>query len=140
MRTVLDTNVIVAAFRSPHGASAALVMAGRRSEIILLASGALVFEYEAVLTRPEHIEAAGATRNDATRFVDALATFLTPVRVAYLWRPQVRDPDDDMVLEAAVNGRADVLVTMETKTFAPAADRFGLDVMTPAAAWRRMRP
>lgn len=139
MRLVLDTNVVVSAFRSPRGASAALVVAGRRREITLLASGALMFEYEAVLTRPEHIEAAGATIPDAIRFIDALATFLTPVRVAYLWRPQVKDPDDDMVLEAAINGRADALITMETKTFAPAARRFGLGVMTPAAIWSRLQ-
>ncbi|MBL8551132.1 MAG: putative toxin-antitoxin system toxin component, PIN family [Hyphomonadaceae bacterium] len=138
MRVVLDTNVIVAAFRSPRGASARLVNAGRLARIEALVSGALFFEYEAVLTRAEHLLAAGANANDARRFLDALALWAKPVRIAYLWRPQLSDADDEMVLECAVNGRAAALVSFETATFAVAAPRFGIEVLTPVAFWSRI--
>jgi predicted nucleic acid-binding protein len=59
------------------------------------------------------------------------------VRLAFLWRPIARDPDDDMVLEAAVNGRADVLVTFNIRDFSGGAKNFGLAVLSPGEALRR---
>ena len=69
MRLVLDANVIVAAMRSPSGASAALLRAVRRGEITLLANVALALEYEAVCLQPSHILASGLTEHEATLFV-----------------------------------------------------------------------
>jgi putative PIN family toxin of toxin-antitoxin system len=139
MRLVLDTNVIVAAFRSPRGGSAALVKAAVAGRFDMLASMPLFVEYEAVLARPAHAEAAGAAPGDADRFLDVLAAHLEPVDIVYLWRPQLSDPDDEMVLECAVNGRADAIVTMEATVFDAAARRFGVGVMTPRAAWAMLR-
>ena len=102
MRVVFDTNVIVAAFRSPRGASARLLRAGRLGRLDALVSGALFFEYEAVLSRQKHLEAANADADDVRRFLNALASWARPVRIAYLWRPQLSDSDDEMVLECAV--------------------------------------
>jgi|HubBroStandDraft_6_1064221.scaffolds.fasta_scaffold1407472_2 hypothetical protein len=96
-------------------------------------SATLVFEYEAVLSRAEHLQAAGATISDVGRFIDAicgLAEWITPT---WLWRPQLRDPDDEMVLEAAVSGGADI-VTFNVRDFGPAV-RFGVRVMTPRQLW-----
>jgi len=59
---------------------------------------------------------------------------IEPVRLAFLWRPSLRDPDDDMVLETAVNGHADALVTFNIRDFEDAAQRFGVAVMSPAEA------
>jgi predicted nucleic acid-binding protein len=99
----------------------------------------LFFEHEAVLSRPEHLEAAGASVEDARRFLDAFAAWARPVRIAYLWRPQLGDADDEMVLECAVNGQAAALVTFETRTFEVAARAFGLEVLTPSAAWSKVK-
>lgn len=55
-----------------------------------------------------------------------------PVHLNYLWRPQLQDPNDEMVLETALNGGADALVTFNTKDFAAAADLFALKLVTPA--------
>lgn len=131
MRTVLDTNVVVKAFRSPTGASAVLLKAVRLGKVTMLASPPLFFEYEQVLTRDEHLHAAGASRADAEGFLDALAQLARPVEVHFLWRPQLSDAEDEMVLEAAINGGAEAIVTFERGTFDQAANNFGIAVMTP---------
>jgi predicted nucleic acid-binding protein len=64
---------------------------------------------------------------------------IEPVEIYFRWRPQLRDADDDMVLEAAINGHADALVTHNIGDFADAAARFGLPVLRPAEVLRRMR-
>ena len=72
----------------------------------------------------------------------ALAAAAEPVRLAYLWRPAVRDPNDDMVLETAANGRADAIVTFNKRDFVPVADRFGVRILSPGEAVKllEMRP
>ena len=71
---------------------------------------------------------------DVAVLLNAVAAVAEPVRLAYLWRPQLRDPDDDMVLEAAINGQADRLVTFNQRDFALAGGRFGLVICTPRTA------
>ena len=71
--------------------------------------------------------------------LDALATVLEPVRLSFLWRPMVPDAGDDMVLETAVNGRADLLVTFNRRHFEAASATFGIEVGSPADAVRRLR-
>lgn len=89
-----------------------------------------MLEYESVLMRPEHLEAGGRTPSQTQAFLDALCLLVEPVHLHYLWRPQLRDPADEMVLETALNGRADALVTLNVNDFAPAA-KFRLPVMKP---------
>lgn len=103
----------------------------------MLASVPLFLEYEAVATRPDHLAVAEATRDDVVNLLDALASRLEPTEIHVLWRPQLRDPDDEMVLETAVNGRADALVTFNGRDFEPAATRFGIPVSTPGDLLRR---
>ena len=71
--------------------------------------------------------------------LDALATVVEPVRLAFLWRPTLTDVADDMVLETAVNGRADVLVTMNRRDFQPKINLFDVKVLSPAEALARLR-
>ncbi|MES1157339.1 MAG: putative toxin-antitoxin system toxin component, PIN family [Alphaproteobacteria bacterium] len=139
MRLVLDTNVLVAAMRSKAGASAQLVQAAYAGRIVALASVPLFAEYEAVLTRPEHGQAAGVSADVINAALDALAARIEPVEPHFSWRPQLSDPDDEMVLDAAVNGAAEAIVTFEVETFRAAAARFGVLVLTPAQAWARIR-
>jgi predicted nucleic acid-binding protein len=72
------------------------------------------------------------------RLLDAMASVIEPVRLAFLWRPMSRDPNDDMVLEAAVNGSADVLATFNVRDFADAAERFGVAVLAPGDVAMRL--
>lgn len=140
MRLVIDTDVLVAAARSPGGASAAqLVLILKRGAAVVL-SVALALEYEATATRPEHLLAAKASRDDVVNLINAIIDVAEPVEVHYQWRPQLSDAGDEMVLEAAVNGRADAIVTFNRRHFGHAAARFGLIGLSPAETLRRLRP
>lgn len=130
-RVVLDTNVLIAASRSRNGASFALLKALRERQFVALASVPLLLEYEVVLKRPEHLLISGRDEAMADAFIDALCLLMEPVHLFYLWRPQTRDPADEMVLETALNGCASAIVTLNTGDFA-AARRFGLSLLTPA--------
>jgi putative PIN family toxin of toxin-antitoxin system len=130
-RIVLDTCILVAAFRSRHGASAAILGLVADSRLRPLATTALFLEYEDVLLRPEQRWATGMSARQVEGALAALAAVKEPVDVHFVWRPQLRDPADEMVLDAAVNGRADALVTHNVADFASAATRFGLNVLSP---------
>lgn len=135
----MDTTVVIAGLRSPTGASAELLRMARRKEITLLASVPLFVEYEAKSTEAEHLSAAGLSREDAEAFLDGLAAIVEPVTIHYSWRPQLSDPADEMVLEAAVNGGAKMLVTFNQRDFGETPKRFGIDLLLPAEALRRVR-
>jgi putative PIN family toxin of toxin-antitoxin system len=138
MRVALDTNVIVAALRSRTGASNALVRAVRQGRLEAVASVPMLLEYEAVLLRADHRRAIGFTVAQVQQFLDGLAALLIPVTPYFLWRPTLRDPDDEMVLDAAVNGRAEAIVTFNVRDFLPAATKFQLAILTPAQIVRRL--
>jgi len=139
VRCVLDTNVIVAAMRSPTGASAALLMAARHSTLTMLVSVALALEYEAICRLADHRLAAGLNLEEVDLFVDAVLAMAEPVEIHFLWRPQLRDAADELVLEAAVNGGAASIVTFNRRDFGAVPARFGIDLVTPAEAIRRVR-
>jgi putative PIN family toxin of toxin-antitoxin system len=138
-RIVLDTNVIVAGLQSRNGASNRLLRMVPERSFALLLSVPLFLEYESVLKRPERQAAHGLSSDQIDTLLAVWARFGVPVNLHYLWRPQLRDAADEMVLETAVNGRADGLVTFNVQDFKPAARRFGIELLTPAqwlAAWR----
>jgi putative PIN family toxin of toxin-antitoxin system len=136
---VLDTDVVVAGMRSPRGASAAILGEVRMGRVVLALTVALALEYEAVCLRPEHRLAAGLSRQEAVVFVDAVLAMAEPVETHYRWRPQLRDPADEMVLEAAINAEAVALVTFNRKDFGDVPMRFGIDILLPRDAIRRIR-
>jgi putative PIN family toxin of toxin-antitoxin system len=138
VRLILDTAVMVAAIRSDAGASCRLLLAALERRLTLLVSVPLMIEYQAVMTRPEHLKASGLSAADIEVLLDAVAAVAEPVRLAFLWRPIVRDPDDDMVLEAAVNGKADALVTFNLRDFAGVANKFSIAVLSPGEAVVRL--
>jgi predicted nucleic acid-binding protein len=104
----------------------------------VLASVPLMLQYESVLTRSQHLEAARISAADIEVLLDAIASAVEPIRISYLWRPILPDPGDDLVLETAVNGRADIVVTFNQRDFQPAAARFGMEILAPADAVRRL--
>ena len=99
----------------------------------------MLLEYEAVLLRPEHRQATGMTVEEVGVFLDGLAALLMPVLPYFLWRPRLHDPADEMVLDAAVNGRAHAIVIFNVQDFLPEARQFQLEVLTPAEILRRLR-
>lgn len=139
MKFVIDTDVLVAAIRSPTGASAALLLELLQGRATILLSVALTLEYESTCLTPDHLSAAGVQAQDVHNLIDTLVGIAEPVAVHYQWRPQLRDPGDEMVLEAAVNGQADAIVTFNRKDYGSGPARFGIEVLGPADALRRIR-
>jgi predicted nucleic acid-binding protein len=92
MRYILGTNVVVAALRSPTRASAEILRMALLQKLEVVCSLPLFLEYEAVLTRPEHVKAAGVSLQDVINLLNVLAGKVHEVEIAYLWRPQLRDP------------------------------------------------
>lgn len=137
MRMVLDTSVLVAAIRSPGGASMALLDAVMEGRCQVLVSTALLLEYEAVLTRVEHLLVAKYSEADVEKLLDSICRVAMEVRIQWNWRPQLSDPDDEMVLEAAINGGAEAIVTFNRADFIRAARGFGLQILSPAEALER---
>ncbi len=136
---MIDTSVVVAALRSRAGASNALLRHVAEGRVAALATPALFLEYEEVLKRPEQRAVHGLNGEQIERFLAALASAIEPVTVHIGWRPQLRDPSDEMVLEAAINGRADAVVTFNVRDFLPVTGQFGVSVLRPAEVLKRMQ-
>lgn len=96
--------VLVAAFRSDAGASRWLLESARGRRFKLLLSVPLMLEYESGLARPEHLAAYGATTEEVSAVLDELALVCERVELAARLRPMLPDPNDEMVLETAING------------------------------------
>jgi putative PIN family toxin of toxin-antitoxin system len=138
MRCVVDTNVVVSAMRSPRGASAATLVAARAGRITMLANVGLALEWEATCHLAEHQLASGLDAREIGVFVDAVLAMVEPVETHYLWRPMLRDPADEFVLEAAVNGQAAAIVTFNRRDFGDVPATFGIDVLAPGELLRKL--
>jgi len=140
VRLVLDTDVVVAAMRSPTGASAAILREARQGRATLLVSVPLAMEYESVCREAEHRLAAGLSDREVDVFLTAVLAMAKPVEIHFLWRPQLRDSGDEMVLEVAINGRANALVTFNLRDFGNVPKQFGIQILPPREAIRRIKP
>ena len=128
---IMDANVLVAALRSRTGWSRKMLTQVLRLELTAGVSVPLFIEYEAVLQRQEQRAAFGLEADEVDAFLAGLANVLKPIDISFLWRPQLKDPADEMVLEAAVNGQCTHLVTWNLRDFAQAAPRFNLKLVIP---------
>jgi putative PIN family toxin of toxin-antitoxin system len=130
MKVVFDTNILVAAARSRQGASFALLAMLPSAQFQLALSVSLYTEWQAVMTRPENLP-PGMTAKDATSFLRYLASIAHLQDVFYLWRPRLKDPDDDMVLECAVAAGCRYIVTHNVRAFA-GIDSLSVQAIRPA--------
>lgn len=138
-RVVLDTSIVIAGMRSRTGASNAVLRLVADGYLFALATPPLFLEYEDVLKRPEQRLAHGLDLLQIDELLSELAALIVPVETHFQWRPQVRDPKDEMVLEAAINGHADALVTFNVSHFATAGERFRIAILRPAEVLRKAR-
>jgi putative PIN family toxin of toxin-antitoxin system len=139
-RIILDTSALVAGVRSRNGASFKLLELIADKRIRPLLSVALFIEYEDVLGRPEHEAVHGFDTSEIDLFLAEFAALAEPVEVFFQWRPQTPDPGDECVLEAAVNGRADAIVTFNVRHLEGPARRFGIPVFRPGEYLMRFEP
>ncbi len=119
-RVALDSSVVVAGLRSRLGASNCLLELVAEQRVVPLVTTALILEYEEVLKRPEQRLVTGMSEEDVAGFLAAFASCAEPVHVHFLWRPLLADPDVELVLECAVNGRDEGIVTHNAKDYARA--------------------
>jgi putative PIN family toxin of toxin-antitoxin system len=128
MRVVLDTCILYSALRSSSGASHRIVKSLPNPKFRPLFSTPVFFEYEEVLRRPKQFP--HLTAQEIEDFLDFIASSCDHVRINFLWRPHLPDPDDDLILELAVSGRADAIITFNQRDFV-GSDQFGIRVISP---------
>lgn len=135
MLVVLDTSLLVAAIKSNRGASFELLsrLGDRTFEIAVSVS--IVLEYESVLLR--HVSASLDER-DIQDLIDYLCEVAVRQEVFFLWRPFLKDPGDDLVLELAVAAQCDAIVTHNVRDFA-GSRKFGIRIVTPGDFLRELR-
>ncbi len=139
LQVTLDTNVLVAGLRSRGGASFQILSIWLEGRFRACVSVPLWLEYEAVLKR-EHIAAGhGLSAEDIDVLLATFAAHIVPVELNFTWRPQLRDPKDEMVFDTALNGRSEALVTFNRDDFSKPAAKFGLKLWTPRELLRRSR-
>ena len=141
MRLVMDTDVLVAGLRSRTGASRILLQAIEAGIILPLISVATVLEYEEVLMRPQQLNAMDLTPADIDAFLDALIARSEEVSPYYNHGGEIRDPNDEKFVTAALNGQAEAIVTFNVKDYVPRDSRvtgLGITVCRPGELLRRL--
>lgn len=134
-RVVLDTNVVVAAMRSKRGASFAILELVESGRVEICLSPPLVLEYEATLVK--QLRHTNLTRRKLETFLNALCSMAHLQEIFFLWRPHLRDPLDELVLETAVAGRCRAIVTHNVRHFV-GTEKFGIEVLPPGELLKRI--
>jgi putative PIN family toxin of toxin-antitoxin system len=129
IQMVLDTNVLLAGLRSPHGASYQVLSLLGHGYFDVHISVPLILEYESVVLR--HIADLPITEGDVNDVLNFICQVGVAHEIYYTWRPFLSDPDDDMVLEVAVASNSAAIVTFNKHDFR-GCERFGLRLLTPA--------
>ena len=135
-RVVLDTSVLVAAVRSRRGASFELIGRLVADTFEVAVSVSLVLEYESALLR--HLPASPLDENDVRILIDYVCDVAIRQEIFYLWRPFLRDPGDDLVLELAVAAGCEAIVTHNVRDF-QGAEKLGVRIVTPGQFLQELR-
>ena len=129
INVVIDTNILVSALRSDMGASCALISKLPSQKFQFSISVSLYTEYQAVLTRKEHMTGA-STEEEILAFLRYFCKIANRQKIFYLWRPWLKDPKNDMVLELAVASKSQYIITYNLKDFSN-MQKFGIEAIIP---------
>lgn len=139
MRYLLDTNVLVAALRSRNGASNKIVRRALTGDLPLVVHHKLVYEYRDVLSRPDNLEAIGLAWVEIEVVLAHLVASAQEVEVRYLWRPNLKDENDNFIVEIAIAAWPCAIVTHNLKDFELAELRFPqMTIWTPGQLIRSL--
>lgn len=139
MRIVLDTSTLVSAVRSRTGAARVVVNLLLANRITLLMNYPIACEYRAVALRSSHVMASDFTQAAIERLIDDLEGIAEPVQIRRSYRPLSPDPNDDLILELAINGRADAIVTNNFRHLQEPAARFHIQVLDARSALSKIK-
>lgn len=139
MRIIIDTSALIAALRSERGAAAEVIRRAILGELIVLMDHKVAYEYRDVAFRARQLHVAGKSQEQIADILNLLEAQAEAVRVYFKPRPLSTDPNDDMVLDVAINGNADAIVTFNTRHFKSAAAQYSIDVVNPAELLTRIR-
>lgn len=137
MRVVFDTNILVAAARSNNGASYQLISMLPSEKFQIAISIPLYLEYLEVLQRPENIPTS-QTSEDILGFVRKLLGYSHKQSIYFRWRPALKDPNDDFVLELAIASQSSYIVTFNAKDFTNIG-LFGIETISPSEFLKMVR-
>lgn len=141
MLVILDTNVVFQALYSQDGASHFILGLVRSQKIKLALSMKVFTEYEAVLKRKKNLKLMDLTEEDVEKALTFLAFMGRPFDTHFLFRPNLKDEDDNIFVELALASNARFLITSNTKDFKRNAQLKFVDfeVVTPAEFAKRWR-
>ena len=126
-RVIIDTNIIISAQRSRRGASSKLISLIGTGLFEIHVSIPLILEYEAVLSR--HRTSLGLSQDDVIDLIDAFCALSTHQKqIHFSWRPFLPDENDDFILDLAVVGQCDYIITYNQRDFA-GVEKFGIEVL-----------
>ena len=115
---MVDTNVLVSAILSPDGAAREVLRRCLAGYARPLVGNALFLEYEDVLAREELFTAASITSNDRAALLDAVLSVCEWVNITFLWRPNLPDESDNHLIELAIAGNAESIITGNSRDIA----------------------
>jgi len=125
---IMDTNVIYSALRSRRGASSKLISLVGTGLFEIHLSVPLVIEYEYILLRKH--ASLPVTQNDISDVIDSLCALGHHHKIHFLWRPYLRDPKDELVLDIAVVSQSEYIITYNLRDFV-GVEEFGIKALTP---------
>ena len=128
INVVIDTNVFISSLKSRRGASFKLLYEVLRNKFQQNISSTLIFEYESVAKRSEMD--IKLTHHQIDTIIDMLCKWSNHCQVYFLWRPFLKDANDDFVLELAIESNSEYIVTYNVKDF-KGIDKFNIKAITP---------
>ena len=131
VRIVLDTSSLITALRSNRGAASEVLRLVLSEDLTILIDYKIAAEYRDVALRPEHLAASRQTHGKILTLIEVLEELAEPIQVSVKPRPLSNDPNDDMILDVAINGRANALVTQNAKHFSTPGKQYGIQVLSP---------
>lgn len=138
MRVVIDTNVFVSACLG-QGAASGVVAACLQGRLLPLMSAALINEHEDVLGREAPFARSRLSAGERSELLDIYLAHCRWTRIYYGWRPNLRDEGDNHLIELAVAGGAEAIVTFNLRDLRASELRFpGLRVVTPASVLKEL--
>ncbi len=131
MNVVIDTNVWISALISKDGLSRDIIKLALTDKISPQISTSLFLEYEAVMKREKIQNLCSLTIKEQNELFQAFLSTCKWNEIFYLWRPNLKDKDDDFLIELAVASNSKVIITENQKDMKSGELQFEFEVLTP---------